>query len=83
MMVVIITKLMNKQIHVQILNLNVELMGNGNIGNARTYLFLFRVNTFWQLVGKLVFQIIRWERLKTFHTVPSVLLLENHIKRTF
>lgn len=83
MMVVIITKLMNKQIHVQILNLNVELMGNGNIGNARTYLFLFRVNTFWQLVGKLVFQIIRWERLKIFHTVPSVLLLENHIKRTF
>lgn len=83
MMVVIITKLMNKQIHVQILNLNMELMGNGNVGNVRTYLFLFRVNTFWQLVGKLVSQIVRWERLKTFHTVPFVLLLENHIKRTF
>lgn len=37
MMVVVITKLMSKQIHIQILNLNVEFMGNGNVGNVSTF----------------------------------------------
>ncbi len=48
--------------------------------HTHTYLFLGWVNTFRQLAGELVDQIVGWKGRIAFLTFSTVLLLESHIK---